>query len=128
MRRAAFLVVGAALIAACGSSSKSPNADAVTDARAQIKAACVQFAQTFLSTDPNSGVPQMQLKDATTAISQAATTARSAAAADPTWTSAAHALASLSEAMAAEDNAKMGTALPAVRQACTPVIASIPTT
>jgi hypothetical protein len=130
MRRAALLLVAVAFLTACGSSSKtsSPSADAVTDAREQINAACVQFAQTFLSTDPNSGIPQMNIRDASAAISQAATTARSAAQSDPTWTNASHALASLSKAMALQDNKQMATALPAVRQACTPVIAAIPTT
>jgi hypothetical protein len=127
MRRAVAAVLAVAALAACGSSSTPPSAapKPTTPDRPLINEACTKFAQTLLSTDPTSGIPQMKLSEAYAAMTQAADSARAAAAVDAKWTQASRALEALAEALGTEDNKKMQTALPAAQAACNPVIAAI---
>jgi len=120
------IVIGIALLAGCGSSSKSSTR--VAQARALIEQACVQYGETVLGSDPQSGVQQMTVTAAADAFTQAANTARSAAELDPTWNPASHALLQLAEALRGYDDAGMRKAAPAARAACEPVITAIATT
>jgi hypothetical protein len=123
MRRAVACAVAIAVLGACGSSSKSPSGAA--HAQRLINQACTQFARTSLSTNPKSGIPRMTVSAAAQAYRQAALTAQSAAALDPAWAAAPHALIALADALSAQDNAAMEKAVPAARAACDPVIAAI---
>ena len=87
--------------------------------------ACFRFAEIFLSTDPSSGIPQMTVQQGADGLRQAAQTAQSAAALDRQWTTGAHALAALADAMSTTDSGKMRTALPQVQTLCNPLILSV---
>jgi hypothetical protein len=123
VRRVIAFAFAVALIAGCGSSAKSS-----ARARRLIDQACVKYGETLLSTQPNSGVPQMTVEAAANAYSQAAISARSAAELDPTWNGASEALLQLAEALRAQSDAGMRKAVPAARAACEPVIRAIATT
>jgi hypothetical protein len=127
VRRAIVLAFTLALVAGCGSSAKSSTTPPAPIAQAKqlVEQACIKYAQTILSTDPKSGIPQMTLTAATHAYEQAAITARSAAQLDPTWTPASRALGQLVAAMNAQSDSGMRKALPAVHAACDPVIQGI---
>jgi hypothetical protein len=126
VRRVIAFAFAVALIAGCGSSAKSSTRAA--RARRLIDQACVKYGETLLSTQPNSGVPQMTVEAAANAYSQAAISARSAAELDPTWNGASEALLQLAEALRAQSDAGMRKAVPAARAACEPVIRAIATT
>jgi hypothetical protein len=122
------------LVGGCGSSSAKSAPTTSTQpptpaAQAQqlINQACIQYARTILSTDPNSGIPQMTATAAATAYTQAEHTAAAAAKLDPRWKPADKALLHLSQALALQSNSGMRTALPEVHAACDPVIAKLAT-
>jgi hypothetical protein len=130
MRRAAAIVLSLVVLAACGSSSKSGSPTTTTltptaQGRELINQACIKYAQTILSTDPKSGIPQMSVSAAAQAYTDAGNTALSASKFDPQWKGTSTALYALASALASQDNAGMQKALPEVRAACNPVIAAI---
>jgi hypothetical protein len=120
-----ILLVSAGIVAGCGSSSSAAKTQ---QARTYINDACTQYAETMLTTDPNSGLQQLSVQDAGAALTHAAQTARSAAELDAQWNEAARALLALAAALRDQSNAEMRKAVPSARAACNPVIASIPTT
>jgi hypothetical protein len=71
-----------------------------------MTSACLQFAKTFLTTDPNSGLQQITLQQGIGDIQQAMTTANNAAAYDKKWKAAAASLNELYVAMRDQDDKK----------------------
>ena len=118
MRRVAAAFVGLMIAAGCGSSGPTYS----QRASSMMTSACVQFAKTFLTTDPNSGLQQITLQQGIGQIQQAVTTANNAAAYDKKWAPGAAALKALWEAMRLQDDTQMKAALPKVQGVCTPLI------
>jgi hypothetical protein len=118
MRRVAAALVALVIAAGCGSSGTTQ-----AERGAQIMTtACLQFAQTFLTTDPNSGLQQINVQQASSAIQQATATARNAAAYDKKWKPAAESLNKVYVALRDQDDKKMRVAMPEVQHVCTPLI------
>jgi hypothetical protein len=120
------------LLTACGSGSGNAKPSSTTirsagAAETSMTQACLRFAQTWLSTDPKSGVPQMTLQQGIAGITSAATMAGTAAGLDPRWVEGKNALEQLAQGMTQTDSAKVRSSLARVERVCTPLISKVGT-
>jgi hypothetical protein len=135
VRAPLVVVVSLALLSACGGGSSNKTAPLTSttsttlsktdQAQAAMTQACTRFAETFLSTDPTSGVAPMTREQGIANIRAAAATARTATALDGKWASAQLELTALADAMRLSKAEAVKAALRQVALICTPVMSVV---
>jgi hypothetical protein len=84
--------------------------------------ACLQFAQTWLTTDPKNGLAQLTIGEGAAGLAAAAAKAETAATLDHRWAEGKTALEQLAQGLRRTQSPEIASALPRVERVCTPLI------
>jgi hypothetical protein len=127
LRRSAGIALGLVmLLAACGSAggsqSSSTTIDSTARAETMMTQACLQFAQTWLTTDPKNGLARLTLQQGIAGINAAAAKAQGAATLDRRWAEGQSALQQLAQGLTRTNSPEVASALSHVERVCTPLI------